>query len=311
MAERLCVRDDPLLATLVLLIAGIGGFAAWSGWMWQGPPPPELVVQTARGDAVALFAEGAYRYNALFHGWAFRAQDAVMALALLVALWAALLMRGPRALAVLLAVLGYILYGHASLVLGAALDWLFPAHLAVFSLSLFALWRAGAGALPGLARPDLPRGLLAGFLALAGIGTFAIWAPQLLAELSSGVTPARLGVQITPVTHALDLALVAPLSVVAAIMVARRRAGGHVLALPLIGILLFLLPTIGLATALQIHAGIDFTTVEYVGPIGTFLVLGLLAAWFLRYYLLVLRPLPDRPAAAPRPAAEPDPAPAT
>ena len=298
MAERLCVRDDPLLATLVLLIAGIGGFAIWSGWMWQGPPPPELVVTTVRGETVALFGEGAYRFNSVFHGWAFRAQDAVMALALLVALWASLLMRGVRAMALLLAVLGFVVYGYASMALSAAIDWLFPAHVALFGLSVFALWRAARGAYAGLGRPDLPRGGVAGFLLLAGIAVYAVWTPALLTELTAGRVPPRLDAQTTSVTHVLDLALIGPLALVGALLVARGRALGHVIALPLIGCVLFLLPTILLATGLQVNAGIEFELVEWVGPIGGFAVLGLLAGWFLRHYMLVLRPAPE-PAGAP------------
>jgi hypothetical protein len=289
MADRLCVRDDPLLGMLVLMIAVLGGFAVWSGWMWQGSAPPELVVTTVRGDTVALFGEGAYRYNSVFHGWAFRAQDAVMALALLVALWSVLFMRGARALAVLMAVLGYVLYAYASTALSAALDWLLPLYVLLLSLSFFALWRAGRGAVAGFERPGLPGAGLAGFLALAGIGTLTIWAPALLADVAGGRTPPRLGMQTTPVTHVQDLALVAPLSLVAAVLVLRGRPLGHMIALPLIGCILFLLPTILLATLLQVRAGIVFTPPEWIGPIGAFAALGLLAGWFLRYYLLVLR----------------------
>lgn len=291
MADRLCVRDDPLLATLVLLIAGIGAFSIWSGWTWQGPPPPELVVQTVRGEPVALFGEGAYRFNSVFHGWAFRAQDAVMAVALLVALWAALLMRGPRALALLLAVLGFVFYGYLSMTLSAATDWLFPAHLVLMSLSFFALWRAGRGAVGGLVRPDLPRAALSGFLVLAAVATVAVWAPPLLLDLPEGRAPDRLDHQLTAVTQALDLGFVVPLALVGAVLVARGRPLGHVLALPLIGIIVLLLPTIGLATGLQYNAGIEFALIEWSGPIGSMAVLGLLGVWFLVRYMRVMRPI--------------------
>ena len=292
MAERLCVRDDPLLATLVLVIAGIGGFAAWQGWMWQGSPPPELVITSVRGETVALFGEGVYRHNSVFYALVYRAQDAVMALALLVALWAALLMRGARAVALLLAVLGYVVYGYASLALGAAFDWLFPAYVVLFALSLIALWRAARKGLMVLNVPGLPRVGLAAFLLLAGAGTFAVWAVPLFAEISAGQTPAMLGAQTTLVTHALDLAVIVPLALVAAVMMLRGRAAAHVIALPLIGCLLFLLPTILVATGLQMQAGFEFTTAEWAGPIGGVGVMGLLAGWFLRYYLIVLRPAP-------------------
>jgi hypothetical protein len=292
MTERLCVRDDPLLGVLVLAMAGLGGFAAWSGWMWQGAPAAMTEAMTVRGEAVALFGAGAYRYNPVFQAWAFRAQDAVLGLALLTAVWSVLFMRGVRGLAVLLAALGFCLYAYASVALSAALDWLFPIHVALFALSFFALWRAVSGAAPGFDRPGLPGAGLAGFLLLAGGGTLAVWLPPLLADLSAGRAPPRLGTATTPVTHAIDLGLIAPRSLVAALMVLRGRPAGHVIALPLLGCVLFLLPTIVLATLLQMQAGIAFSLPEWVGPIGAFLLLGLLAGWFLRYYMLVLRPVP-------------------
>lgn len=303
MADRLCVRDDPLLGMLVLLIALLGGFAAWSGWMWQGMPPEVTEVVTVRGETVALFGEGAYRYNPVFIALAYRAQDAVMVLALLVGLWAVLFMRGARAVALLLAVLGYAFYGYASLALGAALDWLFPAHVVLFSLSLFALWRAGRKGVLVLERVGLPRAGLSGFLLLAAVGTFAVWGLPLLAELAGGGVPPMLMTQTTLVTHALDLGVIVPLALVAAVLVLRGRPLGHVIALPLIGCILFLLPTILLATVLQMQAGIGFGMAEWVGPIGSFAVIGLIAGWFLRYYLLVLGPVRSPvPASAPSPA---------
>ena len=298
MAEKLCVRDDPVLGVLVLLIAGIGAFSIWQGWMWQGPPPPALEVVTARGETVTLFGEGAYRFNPVFQALAYRAQDAVMALALVVALWATLFMRGARAIALLLAVLGYIFYAYASMALGAAFDWLFPAHVALLSLSLFALWRAGRKGAVVLAGAAVPRVGLGAFLLLAGLGTFAIWGVPLLSELSLGLTPALLATQTTLVTHALDLGVIVPFALVAAVMVLRGRVGGHVIALPLLGCILFLLPTIMVATVLQMQAGYEFTLQEWVGPIGAFAVIGLIAGWFLRYYLLVLREAPGAPAGA-------------
>lgn len=290
MAEKLCVRDDPLLAVLVLLIAGFGGFAAWQGWMWQGPPPPSLEVVTVRGEVVTLFGEGVYRFNPVFEALAYRAQDAVMVLALAVALWAALLMRGARAIALLLAVLGYVFYGYASLALGAAFDWLFPAYVALMGLSLFALWRAGRKGAVVLSRAvGVPRLGLGLFLLLAGLGTFAIWGVPLLSALSLGGVPATLSNNTTLITYVLDLGVIVPFALVAAVMVLRGRVGGHVIALPLLGCILFLLPTILVATGLQMQAGFEFTLQEWAGPIGAFAVIGLIAGWFLRYYLLVLR----------------------
>lgn len=289
MAERLCLRDDPLLGTLVIVLAVVAGFAVWAGLTWTGQAPEVAQAITPHGATVTLDGQGAYRFNAPVHAWAFRAQDGVMALALLVALWAALAMRGARAVAVLLAALGFIVYGYASLVFGAALDWVFPAYVAALTLALLALWRAGRDGLRMLTRPELPRGMLAAFLVLAGVGTLAVWLPPLLGDLAAGRVPERMGVQITPVTEALDIGLIAPLCLIAAGLVARGRPLGHVLALPLLGTLLLLLPTIIATVVLQMRAGMELSMAEWTGPVGVFAVFGLLALWFLRHYLLVLR----------------------
>lgn len=289
MAERLCVRDDPTLGAMVVLLAVVGGFAIWAGLIWTGEAPPVTEMVTARGETVTLYGEGVYRFNDTFRALGFLAQDGVMALALLVMLWAALAMRGGRALAVLMAALGFVAYGYAVLAFSAALDWVFPVHVAAFGLAVLTLWRAGGDVRRLMGRPGMPRGLMAAFLLVAGLGTAAIWGPVLLAELTSAQAPPRLGVQTTPVTQAIDLGVIVPFSLVAALLVLRGRAQGHVVALPVLGVLVFLLPTVAAATLLRFQAGIDFELVELIGPVGSVVALGLLAVVFLRNYLVALR----------------------
>lgn len=270
----------PLLAALIL---ALGLPAALAGLLWTGEPPPLREVNSVRGEAVTLYGLGVYRYNPLMLGAGFPPQDVVLLLALAVLGWGMVLrLQGRRrAHVVLLAALGYLWYVYVSMALGAALDWLFPAYVALFSASSFALWVAGSEAMDRIGAPsDAHRGLTA-FLLLAGLATFAIWAPSIVADLAAGRTPARLDTQTTKVTHAIDLGLIVPLCLVAASCVRRRLAAGHVLAWPLLGCIVGLFPWIVLATLFQIRAGVDFTTAEAIGPIGGFAVLGLGGAWFL------------------------------
>lgn len=289
MSERLCLRDDPLLGMIVLMVIALGAFAIWSGLTWQGGQPPHLEVVTARGDTVVLFGAGAYRFNPEFLALAFRAQDWVMTLALALAGWAVVAMRGPRGFAVLLVALGYIFYGYATLAFAAALDWLMPVHAAIFTLTLLALWRAGADARAGFAAMDLPRGPVVAYLLLAGVGTAAAWGPPLLSDLALGQEGQFFDTRTTQAGHVLRLALLMPLCLVAAALVLGRNALGHVLALPLMGCLLFLFPARIAATVFQAQAGISFTVAEWVGPIVGFAVIGVLALWMLRLYLVALR----------------------
>jgi len=278
------VRQPFSLFLLLLLIIPLGLAAALAGLLWTGSPPPALEVTSVRGEAVTLYGEGVYRYNPLMLGAGFPPQDAVLILALAVLGWgAALWLRAQdRALVVLLGALGYLWYVYASMALGAALDWLFPAYVALFSATTFALWIAGREALARLDPTLLPRRGLALFLTLAGIATFTIWAPTLFADLAAGRTPPRLDTQTTKVTHTLDLGLIVPLCLIAAVKTWRGQVMGHVIALPLLGCLLGLLPWIVVATIFQIRAGVEFTLPELIGPIAGFAVLGLGGAWFLR-----------------------------
>src|SRR5690606_35737208 len=119
------------------------------GLFWSGSPPPALEVISVRGEAVMLYGRGVYRYNPLILGAGFPAQDAVLLGAIAVLGWGmALRLRGGRpGLVAVLGALGYLWYVYTSMALGAALDWLFPAYVALFSCCSFALWLAGREAL--------------------------------------------------------------------------------------------------------------------------------------------------------------------
>lgn len=274
---------SPSLLLLIILILPLGLLAALAGLFWTGAPPLALEVTSVRGEVVTLYGQGVYRYNALMPGAGFGPQDAVLIVALMLLGWGAWLWLRwrDRALIILSGTLGYLWYVYASMALGAALDWLFPAYVALFSASTFALWLAGREGASRIAPAMMPRRGLAVFLAIAGLATLAIWAPSIVMDLAAGHTPPRLGTQTTKVTHALDLALIVPLCGIAALKVWRAQAVGYAIALPLLGCLLGLFPWIVLATIFQIRAGVDFTLPEMLGPIGGFAILGLGAAWFL------------------------------
>ena len=272
---------------VVLLLCGLiiplGICIALASILWSGTAPPSAAVLSMRGDPVTLYGIGVYRYIPKMLGSGFVAQDLVLIGALVcLGYFTVALGRGTsRALIPCLGVLGYLCYVYASMALGAAFDWAYPAYVVLFSACVFALWLAAGDSLKELAPPDLPRRGLAVFIACAGVATFVIWAPQLGADLLAGRTPARLDTQMTTVTTSLDLGLTVPLCLIAAVLSWRGQVTGHVIAFPLLGCLVGLFPWIILATILQIRAGIVFTTAEIIGPIGGFAAMGLGGAWFL------------------------------
>ncbi len=269
-----------MLCTLIVLL---GLCIALVSILWAGPAPPAITAVSVRGNPVTLYGVGVYRYNPLMLGAGYAAQDWVL-IGALVCLGSAAVafQRGmDRALIPCLGALGYLSYVNASMALGAAFDWAYPAYLVLFSACAFALWFAARNASQVLVPRQSPRRGMAVFIAFAGVFTFVTWTTQLAADLLAGRTPARLDTQMTSVTTTLDLGLIVPLCLIAAGMIWRGKIMGHVIAFPLLGCIVGLFPWIIVATIFQVRAGIDFTTAEIIGPIAGFASLGLGAAWFL------------------------------
>ena len=108
----------------------------------------------------------------------------------------------------------------------------------------------------------------------SGAVTVAVWLLPLLTAQLAGNPPDHLDHNTTMVTDALDLAVITPGAIIAGVLLLRRRPLGVIVAMPLLGIIVLLLPLIVGGTISQLAAGIEFTPAEIVGPIAGF---GLLA----------------------------------
>ncbi len=142
---------------------------------------------------------------------------------------------GPVAAAVLAGVLAFFTYLYVSMVFATAQNRLFPLYVAAAALAGFAL--AALAARLDVRRvaatlPDRPgrRALTTYLLGLAGALTLA-WLPGLLATAASGDIAEVVGPYTSEVTVALDLGLVVPVVVIAAVQLLRRRPVGAVLTL--------------------------------------------------------------------------------
>jgi hypothetical protein len=85
----------------------------------------------------------------------------------------------------------------------------------------------------------------------------------------------------TEVTVALDLAVITPLLVAAAVLVLRREPLGYLLAVPLLVLEVMLAPMIAAQTVGQLQAGVTLSAGEVIGPVTGFVILAAVAAWFL------------------------------
>ena len=109
----------------------------------------------------------------------------------------------------------------------------FLLYVALFTMSLYAfilsLMAIDVQSLPEHFSPRLPRGWIAGVLfAVGGFLTLA-WLGRIGSPLMQGVDPA-LENTTTLVIQAMDLALIAPLAILAGILLLRRNAWGYLLA---------------------------------------------------------------------------------
>lgn len=294
-----------------MLVAGAAAsaaIAAMCGLFWPAGAGDRPAFVSVNGEPVVLLGTGLYRHDSLMLGAGFLGQDLVtLALAvpaLLVIAWQLSRQPSPRWLALAAALLSFILYVYATMALGAFYNPLFLVYVATFSLSLFALsmtlralYRVASSAW-SRSSPAIPRRTTAIVLALCGVFTGLVWLQPLIGALLAGTPPPLLDHSTTKVTEALDLAIIVPGSLCAAALVWQGRIGGLLLAIPLLGLLVMLLPTIVASTASQLVAGISFTMPEIVGPIGGFLVFGVLAAASL-WRLVAALDAPPHPGALP------------
>jgi hypothetical protein len=202
--------------------------------------------------------------------------------------------RSPRGTLLLTGSLGYLLYVYASYALGVAYNPLYLAYVTLLSASLFGFLAAFAATdraalAAAAADPDLPHRSLSWFLVTSAAVTAVVRLQPLVGALLQGTAPDLLDVYTTTVTYSLDLAVITPAAALAGLLVRRRQPIGYLLAAPLLVIIVLLLPTISLATALQVAAGISFTPAEVLGPIAGFAVLGVVGA---RLLVRLLRALP-------------------
>jgi hypothetical protein len=278
------------------LVAAVGACVAAIGVLWRPRGNPVPVV-TPRGQSAQLAGGGLYRYDTVFTAAGNTAVDTVvlaLGIPLVVTAWLQHRNGSPRGTLLLAGSLGFLLYVYANYALGVAYNPLYLAYVTALSASLFGLVAAFAtfdrDVLAAIAASsDVPHRALSRFLLASAAITAVVWLQPLAAALLQGGAPPLLDVYTTPVTFALDLAILTPAAAYAGILVRRRDPLGYLIAAPLLVTIVLLLPTIALSTALQSAAGIAFTVPEVVGPIAGFGVLGAIGS---RLLVRLLRAVP-------------------
>lgn len=218
----------PLILVLAAIAAATGLFLESAG--------DSFAFTNHRGETVVINGHGLYYYDTVSTAAQMQGNDVVtlfVGLPLLaIAAWLAFggSLRGRL---LLCGTLGFFLYTYMSMSMLTAYNDLFLLYVALFGLSLYAfilsLMAIDVQSLPARFSARLPRRWIAGVLiAVAGFLAIA-WLARIMAPLAEGATPV-LENTTTLVIQAMDLVLVAPLALVAAILLLRRAAWGYLLA---------------------------------------------------------------------------------
>jgi hypothetical protein len=248
-----------------------------------------VIILAAVASAAGIFVPGIYRETA----WVVpqnRGQD-LLTLAALVVLAGALVQarRGSaRAVLIWIGVLGYVWYTYVGAAFVYRFNELFLVYVALFSLSTFTLIAVlvplDAGAIRATFDAAAPRRAVGIYLVVLALILAAMWLSQVVAFLIDGTLPDLIVKAQAPTNYVfvLDLGVVVPLSLIAAIQLWRDRPWGYVLA----SAMLIKAATMGLAllsmTGFAAAAG-QAIEVELLAVWLTMAASSLgIAAWFLR-----------------------------
>lgn len=268
-----------LTGLLVFVYAALGLFVT-------GGQPSTFT--TLRGLEVEIYGQGIYRLDTIFFAAGFRGTDmitvflAMPLMALSIWLYARGSLRGGF---LLVGSLIYCLYSALTMGTAAAYNPLFLLYTAAFTASVFALGLAWSqidfAALPQRILPNMPRSAAAFYLCFGGVATALLWLSDLLPPLmQSGSAPVLLGPYTTTITYFIDLGIITPACLLAFAWLRRGNPRGYVLGFSLLYLLALMGCIVIGQTIFQTNAGVVFSTGQLIAMIGSWIVMGAIAVWF-------------------------------
>ena len=273
------VLPSGLVVVSGVLVAGLAAVAALTGLLWT-VESDTTTVTSVYGEQVELYGKGLYRHDSVFKGAGNRGADLVtIILAVPVLLWSLLHYRRRSLRAALIGsgALTWFLYVYVSTALGSAYNELLLVYIAIVASAAVALARLAASidldTVHDRSSTSVPYVALSRLLAVAGLVTAVVWLIPLVGAVIAGEAPEFLDHYTTSVTYVLDLAFITPAVLTAAVLAHRHHPTTVMMAMPLLGLLISLLPMIAAQTWFQVDAGYDFTPGEIIGPMAGFVIL--------------------------------------
>lgn len=246
------------------------------------------------GEEVEIYGKGLYANDSILIGAANQGTDAIVLLVgiplLVLSLY--MMMKDERKGSVLMAgALTYFLYVYATFSLSIAFNRLFIVYVALFALSLYGLLICvfrikDMNDTSPLVKTNAGRWI--GYLMiLLGSFTGLAWGVEPLMALLTGDSPG-LGIYPTLFTHAFDMAIIVPISIISGIWISRGKMDGYLVAVPIIMLLVMVALSIISMTVSQYSVGLEFTVQELMVFVASFIVFGLVGVKALKDIFSVL-----------------------
>jgi hypothetical protein len=182
-------------------------------------------------------------------------------------------------------VLAFFTYYYVSQVFATAQNRSFPLYVAAASLAGFALVLAASrlnAYSVAAALPEQPgRRILAAYLIAVAAALTIAWLPGMIMTAVTGKIAEAVGPYTSAATEALDLGLVVPVAVIAAVQLLRRRPLGSVLALIMLVINVCIGMVLLAQSIAQLVSGVPLTADEIITKMLTFAALTLVAGGLL------------------------------
>jgi hypothetical protein len=222
------------LTWIIPLIFVLALFSASMGLFYQTPGDSYEFI-SHRGETVTINGRGIYAYDTVSMAAQQQGNDLItlsVGLPLLaISTWFSF--RGSlRGRLLLTGTLGFFLYTYMSMAMLTAYNALFLVYVALFTLSLYAFIMSMLSfdlrSLPDRFGDSLPRHWISALLFLIGGFLVLAWLGRIMPPLLNGSTPG-LENTTTLVIQAMDLSLVAPLAILAAILLLQNNPWGYLL----------------------------------------------------------------------------------
>lgn len=228
------MKNRSALLVLLFLIGVLALFAAGMGVFYDQPGEP-FAHTNHRGETVMINGQGLYYYDTVSSAAQQQGNDLVTLVVglplLAISGWLAR-RRSLRGQLLLSGTLGFFLYTYMSMAMLSAYNSLFLVYVALFALCLYAfilsMLAIDLHSLPQRFSARLPRGWIAGLLFFIGGFLLLAWLGRIVPPLLAGQDP-LLENTTTLVIQAMDLALIVPLAILAAIQLLRRSPWGYLL----------------------------------------------------------------------------------